>query len=78
MVNFNRDIGAACRRALETDRIYWKVEKDFRHELAKRRQCCRNCKWFDENPYLPCAIDPLVAALPDSDNACRHFERKGG
>jgi hypothetical protein len=43
--------------------------------IAQTKHCCRNCHYFDDNPYLPCAIDPLQAGIPDQDNTCRFFER---
>lgn len=74
MLNFN--LGSICRRALENQEIYWKVERDFRDSLAKRRHCCRNCGYFDDNPYLACAVDPIQAGMPDKDNYCPFFARK--
>ncbi len=78
MFSFNTNLGSICRRALENQQIYWKVEKDFRDILAKRRQCCRNCTYFDDNLYLPCAIAPIQAGMPDEDNTCQFFEQKKG
>jgi hypothetical protein len=78
MFNFNINLGSICRRALDNQRIYWKVERDFRDVIARRRLCCRNCLNFDDNPYLPCAIDPIQAGLPDEDNTCKFFEPNEG
>ncbi|PSF35969.1 hypothetical protein C7H19_14570 [Aphanothece hegewaldii CCALA 016] len=75
MFNFNTNLGSICQRALENQLISRKVEKNFREITAKRRHCCRNCAYFDDNPYLPCAIEPIQAALPDEVNTCRFFER---
>jgi len=61
MVNFNADFGSICRRALVNQQIYWRVERDFRDAIAQHRHCCRNCLYFDSNPYLPCAVDPIQA-----------------
>ena len=76
MVNFNTDFGAICRRALVNQQIYWRVERDFRDAIAQNRHCCRNCLYFDSNPYLPCAVDPIQAKIPDDDNTCTVFTRK--
>ncbi|WP_013320670.1 hypothetical protein [Gloeothece verrucosa] len=76
MSNFNFNLGSTCRRALINHQIYRKVEEKYQEIRAKRRQCCRNCAYFDNNPYLPCAIDPIQAAMADEDNFCKYFERK--
>ena len=75
MLVFNPNLGSICRHALQTQQMYWKVERDFQNAIAQTKHCCRNCHYFDENPYLPCAVDPLQAGMPDQDNTCRFFER---
>jgi hypothetical protein len=75
MVRLNTNLGSICHRALVNQQIYWRVERDFRDVMAKHRRCCRNCHYFDDNPYLPCAVDPIQAEMPDKDNACKFFER---
>jgi hypothetical protein len=74
MFDFNINLGSICRSALENHLIYRRVERNFGYILAKRNHCCRNCRYFDNNPYLPCAVDPILAAMPERDNDCRFFE----
>jgi hypothetical protein len=76
MFQFHAHLRSACRRALETNEIYWKVEREFRELQNRRRRCCRNCSYFDDNPYLPCAIAPIQAAMLEADNDCQFFELK--
>lgn len=72
---FSSNLGDVCRRALETQNRYWQIERDYQEQLAKRRVCCRNCSFFDDNPYLPCAINPSVAQLSE-EGSCNSFEPK--
>lgn len=62
MFNFNTNLGSICRRAVENQLIYRRIERDFREIIAKQRHCCRNCAYFDDNPYLPCACAESVPA----------------
>lgn len=74
MLGFNANLGSICRHALQNQQIYWKVERDFQKAIAQTKHCCRNCRYFDNNPYLACAVDPLQAGMPDQDNTCRFFD----
>ena len=74
MLGFNANLGSICRHALQNQHIYWKIERDFQNAIAQTKHCCRNCRYFDENPYLACAVDPLQAGMPDQDNTCRFFD----
>ena len=74
MLGFNANLGSICRHTLQNQQIYWKVERDFQNAIAQTKHCCRNCRYFDENPYLACAVDPLQAGMPDQDNTCRFFD----
>jgi hypothetical protein len=72
---FNFDLGAFCRRVLENQDIYWKVERKYQEIQARSRRSCRNCLYFNDNSYLPCAVAPNQAERPDEDNNCSFFER---
>lgn len=59
----------------ENQQIYWKVERDYKDVIARRRLYCRNCVNFDDNPYLRCAIAPIQVGILDENNTGKFFER---
>jgi hypothetical protein len=48
------------------------AEKKLEESLA----CCENCKYFSNNNYLPCTVNPSEVKLDYQPTECRDFDFK--
>lgn len=68
-----------CSRVSHTYQVLQRVDQELRLEIWIRRErtkhACKNCAFFDDNDYLPCALHPDLAAQKVGEiNQCRDWE----
>lgn len=68
-----------CSRAGQTYQMWRQVDQEIRYQVWQRHErtkhACKNCTYFDDNDYLPCALHPDIARHAANDiNECRDWE----
>ncbi|MDX2100895.1 MAG: hypothetical protein SFW36_24205 [Leptolyngbyaceae cyanobacterium bins.59] len=69
-----------CNRVPTVHRIFQKATLEVRLEAWQRwersKHACQNCSYFNDNPYLPCALHPHLVTQAAEVNECRDWEPK--
>lgn len=73
------NLAQVCSRVEQTYQIWQQVDYETRLKIwqhhERTKHACKNCTYFDDNGYLPCALHPQVALQNANEiNDCRDWK----